>query len=87
MKRRLSSCDSETSVDDVRGFYEAVSPYLNKMRFLDKQYGIRRDGNTLMIGNTDVIGDDKGDITVGEKRFRCTRGLWEILTRKTSVVT
>ena len=45
-KCRLSSGDAETSDNDVRGFYEVVSPYLNKMRFLDEQYGIRRDGNT-----------------------------------------
>ena len=35
-----------------------------------------------MIGNSDVIADAKGDITIEEKRFRCTRGLWELLTRK-----
>ena len=83
-KRRLSCGDVETSDDDddVRGFCEVVSPYLNKMRFLDEQYGIRRDGNNLMIGNSDVIADEKGDITIGEKRFRGTKGLWELLTRK-----
>ena len=52
------------------------------MRFLDEQYGIRRDGNTLMIGNSNVIEDEKGDITIGEKRFRGTKGLWELMTRK-----
>ncbi len=82
-KRRLSSGDVDTSDDDdLRGFYEVVSPYLNKMRFLDEQYGIRRDGNNLMIGNSDVIADEKGDITIAEKRFRGTKGLWELLTRK-----
>ncbi len=35
------------------------------MSFLDEQYGIRRDGNTLMIGNATVIADEKGDITIG----------------------
>ena len=51
------------------------------MRFLDGLYGIRRDGNTLMIGNSDVIADEKGDITVGGKRFRGTLGEWELFTR------
>ena len=83
-KRRLSCGDVETSDDDddVRGFYEVASPYLKKMLFLDEQYGIRRDGNNLMIGNSDVIADEKGDITIAEKRFRGTKGLWELLTRK-----
>ena len=80
-KHRLSSSSShdfETSYgdDDVRGVYEVSSPYLKKMRFLDEQYGIRRDGNTLMIGNCDVIADEKRDITIGGKRFRGTRELW-----------
>ena len=86
-KRQLSSGAAETSDDDVRWFYEGVSPYLKKMRFLDEQYGIRRDGSTLMIDNSDVIADEKGDITIGGKRFRGTRGLWELLTPKTSIVT
>ncbi len=85
-KRRLStsSDDGETSYgdDDMRGVYEESSPYLNKIRFLDEQYGIRRDGNTFMTGNATVIADEKGDITIGGTRFRGTRGLWEILTRK-----
>ena len=57
------------------------------MRFLDERYGIRRDGNTLMIGSSEVVADEKGDSTIGEKRFRGTKGLWELLTRKTATVT
>ena len=52
------------------------------MHFLVGRYCIRRDGNTLISGNSDVIADEKGDITVGGKRFWGTRGLWELLTRK-----
>ena len=85
-KRRLStsSDDGETSYgdNDVRGVYEVSSPYLNKMRFLDEQYGIRRDGNYLMIGSAAVFADEKGDITIGGTSFRGTRVLWELLTRK-----
>ena len=44
-KRRISSSgDDETTdddYDDVRGFYEIASPYLNNMRFLDELHGIR----------------------------------------------
>ena len=89
-KGRLSSSsdDVETSDgDDVRGACEVSGPYLTKMRFLDEQCGIRRDGNTLMIGNSDITADEKGDITIGGKRFRGTRGLWELLSRRNAMVT
>ena len=68
----------ETSDDDdnVRRFYEIPSPYLNIRRFLDEQYGIQRDGNSFMIGNSDVSVDETSDITINGKRFRGTKGLW-----------
>jgi len=77
--------------EDVRAFgrrnFGAIAspyltPYLYNRRFLDKQYGIRRDGGTFMIGNSAVTVDDTSDITVNDKRFRGTKGLWELLTRK-----
>ena len=84
-KRRLSSSGDFGTTDDdddVRGFYEIASPSLNNMRFLHEQYSIRRDDNTLMIGNSDIIADENRDIKIRRKRFRGTNGLWEILTRK-----
>ena len=85
-KSRPSSCSVETETsdfdDDVREVVEVSSPYLNNMRFLDEQYGIRQEGNTLMIGSAAVIADEKGDISIGEVRSKGTRGLWELLTRK-----
>jgi hypothetical protein len=50
-------------------------------RFRDKQYGIRKEGNTLMIGNSVVDLDTQGVITVKGKPFKLTSGLWELLTR------
>ena len=80
--------------DDVREFGEIASPYLTpylyNRRFLDKQYGIRRDGGTFMIGNSAVSVDETSDITINGKRFRGTKELWEPLTRKnviTAVIT
>ena len=29
------------------------------MQFLEEQYGVRRNGTTVMIGNYDVIADEK----------------------------
>ena len=82
-KLGISSGDDESTDDDndVRGFFEIAITYLN-MRFLDEQYGIRRDGNKFMIANSDVIATEKGDITIRGKRFMGSKGLWELLTRK-----
>jgi hypothetical protein len=49
--------------------------------FRDKQYGIRKEGTTITIGNSVVVLDKPGVITVKGKEFRLTRGLWELLTR------
>ena len=85
-KRRHSSGSdaAETSDfdDDEQGVYEVSSPYLNTLRFLDEQYGIRRDGNTLMSVSAAVTADEKGNISVGGTLFEVTRGLWELLARK-----
>ena len=85
-KRRHSSGSdaAETSDfdDDEQGVYEVSSPYLNTLRFLDEQYGIRRDGNTLMSVSAAVTADEKGNISVGGTLFKVTRGLWELLARK-----
>jgi hypothetical protein len=45
----------------------------------DKQYCIRKEGTTLMIGNSAVDLDKPGVITVKEKQFKLTRELWDLL--------
>jgi hypothetical protein len=50
-------------------------------RFRDKQYGIPKEGNTLMIGNSVVDLDTPGVITVKGRQFKLTMGLWELLSR------
>jgi len=57
-------------------------PYVCKRRFLDTQYGIRKEGDTFKIGDTPVLVDQDGDITIKENEFRGSEGLWELLTRK-----
>jgi len=67
-----------------------LMPYLYKRRFLDTQYGVRKEGNTFMIGDSQVLVDTSGDITLKDRLFRGTKGLWELLTRKnvnTKVIT
>jgi len=58
-----------------------LMPYVYKRRFLDTQYGIRKDGDKFKIGNSPVLVDQDGDITIKENEFRGSEGLWNLLTR------
>jgi len=61
-----------------------VSPYLyeSKKRSLDTVYGIRREGDVFMIGDSQVGVDRDGNIHINNVEFPATKGLWELLTRK-----
>ena len=59
-----------------------LTPYLYNRHFLDKQYGLRRDDSTFMIGDSTVSVDKTSDTTIKGKRFKATKGLLELLTRK-----
>jgi len=59
-----------------------LMPYVYKRRFLDTQYGVRMEVNTFMIGDSQVLVDTSGDLTIKDRLFRGTKGLWEQLTRK-----
>ena len=68
-KRRASSdsaaVETSDSDDAVQDAYAVSSPYLDSVRFLDEQYGIRRVGSTLMIGDAPITVHAKGDLTIG----------------------
>ena len=57
-------------------------PYVYKRWFLYTQYGLRKDGDIFKIGDSAVVVDRYGDITIKEKEFRGSEGLWDLLTRK-----
>jgi len=59
-----------------------LMPNVYKRRLLDTEYGIRRDGDIFNIGDSSVLVDQDGDITMKEKKFRVSEGLWELLTLK-----
>ena len=59
-----------------------LNPYDSKRSFLDTQYGIRKEGDVFMIGDSQVSVDRDSDITVKGKHFSGTQGLWELLTRR-----
>ena len=90
-KRQPSSGSDETEMsdsdDNERGVYEFSRSYLNNLRFLDEQYGIRRDGNSLKIGSAAVTADGNCYISIEGTRFKGTSGLWELLTLKNFIVT
>jgi len=57
-------------------------PYVYKKQFLVTQYGMRKDGDTFMIGDSPVLVDQDGDITIKDNEFRVSERLRELLTRK-----
>jgi len=59
-----------------------IVPYFYNKRFLDTQYGIRKVGDSLMIGDYAILVDTDSDITIKGQEFRGTKILWELLTRK-----
>jgi len=65
-------------------------PYVYNKRFLDTQYGVRKKGNMFIICDSPVLVDTSCDLTIKDRVFRGSKGLWELLTRKnvnTEVVT
>jgi len=59
-----------------------IVPYLYNRRYLDTQYGLRKDGDSFKIGDSAVLVDPDSNITIKGREFRGTTGLWELLTRK-----
>ena len=53
-----------------------------KRLFLDKHYGVRKDGDIFMIGDSPIVDDTGGYITIKDRVFKGSKGLWELLTRK-----
>ena len=75
------SHDDGYSAKDVG---KVASPFLleqNKNR-LDRVYGIRRKGNVLMIGDSEMTVDENSNIHIKGVSFEGTKGLWRLLTLK-----
>jgi len=68
------------NVGPVASLY--LMPYVNKRRFLDTQYGERKDGDMFMISDSPIVFDTVGDITIKDRVFKGSKCLWELLTRK-----
>lgn len=50
--------------------------------YLDPQYGIRKEGDTYMIGDSDVTMYDDGDFSIKGREFRGSPGLWDLLSSR-----
>jgi len=83
--------DDNFEEDEARGYGRenagpVASPYLMpygyKRRCPNTQYGVRKDGNMFMIGDSPIVVDTDGDITIKERVFKGSKGLWVLLTRK-----
>jgi hypothetical protein len=55
--------------------------------FHDAQYDIRKDDDTLKVGNSAVDLDEPCVIAVTGKRFKLKRGLWYLLTNNDVIQT
>ena len=52
-----------------------MMPYLYKRRFLDTQYGVRKNGDRFMICDSPIVVVTGGDITIKELVFKGSKGL------------
>jgi len=55
---------------------------MNLRNAVSIQYGIRRDGDLFMIGDSQVGVDRDGNFHINNVELPATKGLWELLTRK-----
>jgi hypothetical protein len=72
-KRESRDDDEDAEIKDLRDSDKTTY-------FRDTLYGIRKEGDTLMIGNSEVDFDEPGVIAVKGKRFKLTKKLWDLLT-------
>ena len=53
----------------MAGLY--LTPYLYKRSLLDTQYGVRKEGDAFMIGDSPLTVDDDSDISISEECRAC----------------
>ena len=60
-----------------------LSPYMQRSRYLDREFGIRRENDgSFMIRNSPLMVDENSKIIILRETFKGAAGLWELLTRK-----
>jgi hypothetical protein len=67
----------------VKDYGVVASPYVKPNfsidRSLHSRYGLGREGDNFMIGDSKVIINEDSDMTIKGKHFEGTQGLWELL--------
>jgi hypothetical protein len=67
---------------DYRIAVPYLSPYRKGDRSIDTVYGLRReDGGTFTIGDSQLLVEVNGDVTVLGVTYEGTEGQWELLTK------
>jgi len=51
-----------------------LMPYVYKRRLPDTQYGVRKDGDLFMIGDSPIVVDTSGVITIKDRVFMGSKG-------------
>ena len=87
-QQRFDLTSTSVTKDDVV-YGATASPFLfsPNTRLLDKQYGIRKDGDNLKIGNSILLVDSFSNISIGVKQFEGNEDLCKLLTQKMYVTT
>jgi hypothetical protein len=76
------SREGEETSSEISDNADYVSAPYSMPSLLDSKYGIRKDGDAFMIGDSQMYVNTDGDITIKNTRFKGTEELWELLTRK-----
>jgi len=52
-----------------------LMPYVYKKRFFDTQYCVRNDADMIIIGDSPIVVDTAGDITIMDRVLKGSKGL------------
>jgi len=80
--------DEDDSVNEEESYgkevekEEYIVTVASPRRFLDTQFGNRKDVEHLMVGDSPVIIDTDDNFTIKETAFKGTDSLWELSMRK-----
>jgi len=63
-----------------------LMPYVYKRLFIHTKYGIRKDGEMFRIDDSPIVVNTSGDLTIKDRVFKGSKGLWELLTPRRRTV-
>ena len=62
-----------------KGFMTSLFEYYSPLQKKDKYYAIHREGSDYTIGTHKIGIDNKNNLSVNDKTYEGTPGLWELL--------